>query len=161
MCTATDCLVLRQSSGASERGPFDLHLPGGFSFLPTWEYLVPGAQRSAHHRITIWGIYRGLVIRCRGLIYVYIIIGLWRRYNYAAVARRGPEVQFQDVMMRERINGSAAVLNLVNVVLVIGNKHPHDMVRVYTEWILCTSMPLHVYAHSWFYRAEFTECNWI
>jgi hypothetical protein len=56
-----------------------------------------------------------------------------RCYNYTAVARRGPVVEFQDVMTRERINRSAAGLNLINVVLVIGIKHPCDMVRVYTE----------------------------
>ena len=64
--------LFRQSSFSIEREPFDAHLLGGFSFLLVREYQISGVMISQHRRILIEGIFRGVVTRGRGLIYISV-----------------------------------------------------------------------------------------
>jgi hypothetical protein len=50
------------------------------------------------------GIFRGLVIRRRGLIFLYLGDGLWRKHDLEALARHGQVVEFQEGTRRERVN---------------------------------------------------------
>jgi hypothetical protein len=65
-----------------------------------------------------------VVIRHRSLIFVYIGEGCWSRFILEALAHGRQEVEFQEEMSSERANRSAAVLNLINVVLIMGINHP-------------------------------------
>jgi len=60
--TSTDCRVLRQSSLSVGKGPFNPHLPGGFTFLRTREYRLAGVQILDLRRFTIRGVFRGVVV---------------------------------------------------------------------------------------------------
>jgi len=62
ICTATSCRTLLQPSLQFGRAPFNSHLPSGFLFLQTQEYRLPGAKVYQHRRITIRGIFRGVVV---------------------------------------------------------------------------------------------------
>jgi hypothetical protein len=84
---ARESPVLRQSSLSLGRGPFNLHLPGGFSFVRVWEDRVPGAITSEYRLTTVWGIFRGLVVSWRSLIFFYLGESLWRRYDLEALGR--------------------------------------------------------------------------
>jgi uncharacterized protein Veg len=53
-----------------------------------------------------------------------------RRIDLEARARHGEEVEFQEETRREREIRQVVVLNLINVVLIIGIKHARNSVKV-------------------------------
>jgi hypothetical protein len=100
--TATESRLVRQSSCSIGRGAFNPHLESGFSFLRVREHRVPGAQISEYRETTIRGIFRGVVIRRRSLIYLHTGDDCWKRYDLEAFARLGREVECQKETRRER-----------------------------------------------------------
>jgi len=46
-----------------------------------------------NRRITIRGVFRGLVVRRQGLVYIYRGDGLWYRFRLAALATQVQEVE--------------------------------------------------------------------
>jgi hypothetical protein len=58
---------------------------------------------SQHQRITGQGIFRALVVRRRGLIYIYLGEGNWKKFDLEALARRRQEVEFQQETRIERV----------------------------------------------------------
>jgi len=102
--TATDSRVSREITPSVGRGPFNPHVPGGFSFLRTREYWLPGAQISEHKRFNIRGVLQSVVIERRGLIFIHLGDEHWRRFDLAALATRGQEVECQQKLRRERKN---------------------------------------------------------
>jgi len=92
--TATDCRTLWQPSLQFGRDQFDPHLlPSGFTFSRTGEYRLPGAEISENCRITIRGDFLGVVIRRRGVVYVYRGDRLWHRFQLGALAIQVLEVE--------------------------------------------------------------------
>jgi len=83
-----DCQELQQSPLAVGRAQFNPHLQSGFSYLRTREYRVPGAEISQQRRITIRGVFQGVVVQLGGLVYVYIGDGHWRRFDTVALQTR-------------------------------------------------------------------------
>jgi hypothetical protein len=59
-----------------------------FLFLPTQDYLVPGAEIFKHQCVTFRGVFRGVVVRRGSLMFVYIQDEHWRRFDLAALERR-------------------------------------------------------------------------
>jgi len=91
--TATSCRDFPQSSSQFGRGPFNPHLPSGFTFLRTRRYRLPGAGISEHRFITIRGVFRGVVIRQGSIIYIYRGDGLRYRFRLVALATEVQEVE--------------------------------------------------------------------
>jgi len=60
--TATSCRVSQQSTFPICRVPFNLHLVRGISFLQTWDYRLHGTEICQHQHITVWGMFRGVVV---------------------------------------------------------------------------------------------------
>jgi hypothetical protein len=54
--------------------------------------------------ITIREIFGALVGQWGGLVYLYLGDGLWRRINWAALARRGQQVESEDKTRRDRVS---------------------------------------------------------
>jgi hypothetical protein len=53
--------------------------------------------------------------------------GLWKIYDVEAPARRGQEVEFQEDTRRERVNRLVVVVSSIYVGLIIGIKHPGNI----------------------------------
>jgi len=91
--TATSCREFRQSSLQFIRASFNPHLLSGSSFLWTRRYWLPGAEILKHQCVTIRGIFRGVIVRRQGVIYIYCGDGLWLRYRFVALAMEEQEVE--------------------------------------------------------------------
>jgi hypothetical protein len=68
------------------------------------EYQLSGATVSEYRSITIQGVFRGVIVGQRSLIFVYIGDRCWRRISLEALAREGQEVAFREETRRERDN---------------------------------------------------------
>jgi len=111
---AEDYREFRQFAFRIGRAPFNPHLLCGFSFLSTRQYRLPGDEVSQHRPSTLGGIFWGVVVRRRSLIFVYIRDGNWPRFDLerleTAALRlaeeealaQGQEVECQDKTMKER-----------------------------------------------------------
>jgi len=93
ICTSTSCRDFRQSSSQSGRAPLNPYRPGGFLFLRTGRYQLRGAEIFEPLCTTIRGVFRGVVIRRRGVIYIYQGDGLWYRFMLVALATQVQEVE--------------------------------------------------------------------
>ena len=102
--TAPDSQIFGQFTLSVRRGPFNPHLLADFTFLPTREDQLPSAQISEYLCVAIRGVFRGFFVRRRRLIFVYLGDGHWRRFELAALARRGQEVEFREETKRQREN---------------------------------------------------------
>jgi len=91
--TSTCYRDFRQSSLQFGRALFNPHLPGAFLFLWTGRYRLPGAEIFEHRWTTIRGVYRGVVIWRRGVIYLYRGDGLWYHFRLVALAMLVQEVE--------------------------------------------------------------------
>jgi hypothetical protein len=73
------------------------HLRCGVLFLSAREYRLPGAEISQSRRVTLQGIFRGVVIRRRSLIFLYIGDGRWHRFNLERLEAAALELAAREV----------------------------------------------------------------
>jgi len=102
--TATSCWIFWQTTFRISRAVFNPHLPCGILFLRTREYWVPGVEMSQHQCITIRGIFWGVVIQQKRLIFCYFGDGCCYRFDLEGLARRSLEAESWEETRRERVN---------------------------------------------------------
>jgi len=102
MRTATPCRVFRLSACSVSREPLNPHLQDNFLLLPPQEYRLPGAEILQHLCNTIRGIFRGVVIQRRSIMFRYLGNSQWRFFELESLARRAQEVQSQEEIRSER-----------------------------------------------------------
>jgi len=93
VCTSIDSQTFRQSSLQFGWAPFNPHLPSGFTFLRPREYRQSGIEISQYRRITIRGVFWGVVVWQRGEIYIYRGDELWYRFREVVLATQVQEVE--------------------------------------------------------------------
>jgi hypothetical protein len=80
--SATDCPFIQKLAFSVGRSTFNPHLSGGFSFLSTREYRLPGVEVSEHWRVTIQGVRRGGAFQQGSLVFIYLGDGQSRRFDF-------------------------------------------------------------------------------
>jgi hypothetical protein len=80
----TSCRVIWKFAYSIGRSTYNPHLPGGFSFLSTREYRVSGVTVSEHRCTTIRGVGRRVVVHWGSLVYIYLVDGQWRRFDFGS-----------------------------------------------------------------------------
>jgi hypothetical protein len=104
--TATESREFRQIAFRVGRAPFNPHLRCGISLVSTREYRLPGAEIHQHRRFTLRGVFRGVVVRRGGLIYVYIGDGNWHQFDLSVLEDEAVRLQLQEeIALARRARG--------------------------------------------------------
>ena len=104
--TATESGEFRQIAFRVGRAQCNPHLRCGVTFLSAREYRLPGAEIHQHRRFTLRGVFRGVVVRRRSLIFVYIGDGNWHRFDLAVLEDAAVGLQLsEEIALARRARG--------------------------------------------------------